>query len=177
LVNSRLPNREQAIQLLQENGCPDKVILHCQAVAKLALQIADELKAKGFKVDINLVEAGALLHDLGRSKTHTVDHAIIGVELAQKADLPIEVINIIKRHVGAGISPSEAEWLGWPKDNYVPETVEEKIVCYADKLMDGTKKTPITVELQRLSGDDRCDAAERVRRLHDEIVGMLGHQI
>jgi uncharacterized protein len=177
LVNSRLPNREQAIQLLNENRCPDKVIFHCQAVAKLALQIAEELNSKGFKVDVALVEAGALLHDLGRSKTHTVDHAIIGVELAQKAGLPQPVIDIIKRHVGAGISQNEAEWLGWPKDNYVPQTLEEKIVCYADKLMDGTRKTLIEVELQRLSGDDKCDAAERVRRLHDEIVGMLGHQI
>jgi uncharacterized protein len=177
LVSNRLPSREQAIQLLRENQCPDKVIFHCQAVAKLALQIASELQHKGFKVDLNLVEAGALLHDLGRSKTHTVDHAIIGVELAQKAGLPQAVLNIIKRHVGAGISPQEAEWLGWPKDNYIPETLEEKIVCYADKLMDGTRKTPIEVELQRLAGDEKSDAAERVRRLHDEIVGMLGHQI
>jgi uncharacterized protein len=176
-VSNRLPTREQALELLKENQCPDKVIFHCQAVAKLALQIATELQTKGFTVNLALVEAGALLHDLGRSKTHTVDHAIVGVELAQKADLPQSVVDIIKRHVGAGISPNEAEWLGWPKDNYIPQTLEEKIVCYADKLIDGTRKTPIEVELQRLSGDDRSDAAERVRRLHDEIVGMLGHTI
>ena len=49
------------------------------------------------------------------------------------------VANIIKRHVGGGITPEEAERFGWPKDVYVPETLEEKIVSYADKRIDKRK--------------------------------------
>ena len=86
------------------------------------------------------MEAGALLHDLGRSKTHTVDHAVVGAQIAQSIGLPESVVRIIKRHVGAGITAEEAEWLGWPKDVYEPQTLEEKVVSYADKLIDALKK-------------------------------------
>ena len=86
------------------------------------------MKEKDYKINIELVEAGALFHDLGRSKTHTVDHAIVGAQIAQSIGLPETVINIIKRHVGAGITAEEAQMLGWPKDIYVPQTLEEKIV-------------------------------------------------
>jgi uncharacterized protein len=176
-VSKQLPNREQATQLLLDNQCSEKVIMHCQAVANLAVQIARELSEKGFEVNVDLVEAGAMLHDLGRSKTHTVEHAIVGVQLARQLGLPQEIVNIIKRHVGAGISQEEAEWLGWPKDIYIPQSLEEKIVGYADKLLSGTRKTSIEVELQRLEEDGRSEAAERVKRLHEEITGLLGHQV
>ena len=100
------------------------------------MQIARKLQAKGYVIDLGLVEAGGLLHDLGRGKTHTVDHGVVGAQIAQTIGLPQAVINIIKRHVGAGITHEEAQWLGWPKDNYIPQTLEEKVVCYADKRID-----------------------------------------
>ncbi len=100
-MSSLLPNREQAIELLHKNNCPRQVINHCIAVADLALETAKKLSAKGLKVDLELVEAGALLHDLGRSKNHTVDHGLVGAQMAQSIGLPEPVISIIKRHVGA----------------------------------------------------------------------------
>ena len=69
-----LPNREQAIELLHKNKCPQQVINHCIAVANLALETAKKISSNGLEVNLELVEAGALLHDLGRSKNHTVDH-------------------------------------------------------------------------------------------------------
>jgi uncharacterized protein len=173
-VTTALPNREQAINLLQINNCPPQVISHCKAVTDFALQIACKLQARGYAVDLELVEAGGLLHDIGRSKTHTVDHSVVGAQIARTLDLPQDVINIIKRHVGAGITPEEAELLGWPKDNYVPQTLEEKVVCYADKRIDHDKKTPIQVEIERLQRSGFVGGAERVRRLHDEITHLIG---
>ena len=87
-MNNLLPSREQAIQLLHRNHCPPKVISHCELVADVALEISDKLERKGLKIDRKLVEAGALLHDLGRSKTHNVDHGVIGANLAELANLP-----------------------------------------------------------------------------------------
>jgi uncharacterized protein len=175
-VSSGLPNREQAIELLRKNHCPPQVVSHCIAVADLAVETAAKLEAKGLKINIQLVEAGALLHDLGRSKNHTVDHAIVGAQIAKEIGLPDPVINIIKRHVGAGITAEEAQVLGWPKDNYTPQTLEEKVVSYADKLIDQSKRIPIETEIGRLQKENKSEAAERVRKLHEEITSLIGNK-
>jgi uncharacterized protein len=173
-VSKRLPSREQAIDLLRENNCPANVISHCEAVARLALDTANKLEKKGLKINIELVEAGALLHDLGRSKTHTVDHAVVGAEIAKSAGLPETVIRIIKRHVGGGITAEEAEKFGWPKDVYVPLTLEEKIVSNSDKLIEQSKIVPINLTIEHLRMEHKNDAAERVRKIHEEITNLLG---
>jgi len=172
-VSEKLPSREQALKLL-ENKCSAKVIKHCKAVTKLALETANVLKEKGLKVDSELVEIGALLHDIGRSKTHTVHHAVVGAEIAKAAGLPDSVVSIIKRHVGGGITASEAEKLGWPEDVYVPVTLEEKIVSYADKLIEKGKRAPIDLVVEQLSGEQKYEAAERVQKLHEEITSLIG---
>jgi len=172
-VSSRLPTREQARELLQKSGCPSKVIRHCEEVANVALDVAHELQNKGVKVDLQLVETGALLHDIGRSKTHSVDHGLAGSQIAEAANVPEPVINIIKRHVGGGITSKEAKEFGWPEDNYVPVTLEEKIVCYADKLTDKSKRVSIDVEIERLNKQGFTQAAERIRKLHEEITSLI----
>lgn len=173
-MSNQLPNREQAIKLLHENNCPPRVIQHCLAVTKFATGLAHRLKEKGIEIDAQLVEAGGLLHDLGRSKTHKVDHSLVGSQIAQKIGLPQPIVNIIKRHVGAGITDEEAKLLGWPKDVYVPQAIEEKVVSYADKRIDQGKVVPIEIEIERLRKDDMIEAGERVRRLHEEITNLLG---
>lgn len=173
-MSNQLPNREQAIKLLQENNCPPQVIQHCLAVTQFAVGLAHRLKEKGVKIDIQLVEVGALLHDLGRSKTHKVDHSLVGSQIAQKIGLPQTIVNVIKRHVGAGITDEEAKLLGWPKDVYVPQAIEEKVVSYADKRIDQGKVVSIETEIERLRKDGMIEAGERVRRLHEEITNLIG---
>lgn len=171
-MSSALPNREQAIELLHKNNCPPQVISHCIAVADIAVEIASKLQRNGQSINIELVEVGALLHDIGRSKIHTIDHAIVGAQIANSVGLPETVIKIIKRHVGAGITLEEAKELGWPRDVYTPETLEEKVVSYADKLIDNSKLVPIETEIKRLQKKNKIQAAERVRKLHQEIAGL-----
>lgn len=151
-----------------------KVIKHCKAVARLALKTAEACKQRGLNVDLDLVEIGALLHDIGRSKTHTVHHAIVGAEILEIAGLPEPLISVIKRHVGGGITAREAEKLGWPKDVYFPVTLEERIVSYADKLIKNSKPVPIETTMKELTQEHRHDAAERVLKLHREIAGLIG---
>jgi len=173
-VSNKLPSREQAIQLLIKNGCSPRIISHCQAVAKLAAEIAMKIQSRGIEVDLKLVEVGALLHDIGRSKTHSVNHGIAGAQIAQSAGMPESVVRIIKRHVGGGFTPEEAERFGWPKDVYAPTTLEEKIVSYSDKRIEQLKTVPIEVEIQKLQAEGHGEAAERVRKLHEEISKLLG---
>ena len=169
-----LPSREQAIKLLFESQCSLKVIKHCKAVAKLAVETAKTCKKNGLNVNIELVQIGALLHDIGRSKTHGVNHAIVGAEILNRAGIAEQVISIAKRHVGGGITANEAEELGWPKDVYVPSTIEEKIVSYADKLVKGSKQVPVEATIKELTRKGRHAAARRVLEIHKEIAESIG---
>ena len=173
-MSENLPSRGEAIRLLRQTGCRENVVRHCEAVAELALEIGKACRKKGLDVDLGLVEAGALLHDVGRSKTHSVHHAVTGAEIARTLGLPEPVISIIKRHVGGGISHTEAQELGWPKDVYVPQSLEEKIVSYADKLIEGSKRVPIDVTIEKFSEELPPSAVERVRRLHEEMIALVG---
>ncbi|MBZ3935638.1 HDIG domain-containing metalloprotein [Methanimicrococcus blatticola] len=132
-------SREEAIQILKDEGCEEKVIQHCITVADTALEIARRNIERGHQVDMELVEIGGLLHDLGRAKTHGMDHAIIGVELAKKHGIEKPVLEIIKKHIGAGVTREEAAYFGLPDDDYFPRTWEEKIVAHADNMVKGCK--------------------------------------
>ncbi len=174
-MSDKLPSREQALQLLYENGCSQNVVNHCLAVAELASETAGALRKKGHNVDSQLVEIGALLHDIGRSKTHGVNHVIEGIRIAESAGLPQNVVSIIKSHVGGGITPDEAKALGWPDDeSYVPFTMEEKVVSFADKLIQGSKRVSVGLTINQLLKDGKPEAAERVRILHEEIAALIG---
>jgi uncharacterized protein len=174
LVSEQLPSRNQAVEFLKQSGCPKNVIRHCRVVAELAREIAQECQKKGLTVNVGLVEIGALMHDIGRSRTHTVNHAVMGAEIARSFGLPEPVLSIIKRHVGGGITSSEARRLGWPRGVYVPQTLEEKIVCYSDKLIEGSQRVPFEKTLKSFSNDMPMPAVRRIQKLHDEMIRLIG---
>jgi uncharacterized protein len=120
------------------------------------------------------VEVGALFHDIGRSKTHSVHHAVIGAQIAKDLGLPEPIIAIIKRHVGGGITVEEARKLGWPKDVYTPQTLEEKIVSYADKLVEGSKRVSIEETIRKFSKELPPQAVARIKRLHKQMQALIG---
>ena len=175
-MSEGLPSKKEALLLLRKSGCSKTVVEHCKSVARVALQMADVFKARRIKVDLELVEAGALLHDIGRSKTHTVHHAIVGAQIAESLGLPKPIISIIKRHVGGGITVKEARRLGWPEDIYMPKTLEEKIIAYADKLVDGSRKVTIERAIGKFISDQSLPRSSitLLRKLHQEMSALLG---
>ena len=156
------------IKLLEKENTPENVICHCRAVCKKAMKIAVNFD----DADKELIRKGALLHDIGRSRTHGIRHAIEGVEIARKYGYPVEVLNIIERHIGAGITAEEAAKLGLPEKSYVPETLEEKIVAHADNLISGTEEVSIdfVIEKWKRTIEDNEDNIERLMKLHDELI-------
>ena len=173
-MNDQLPSKKKAVRLLFQSGCSPKVVNHCKAVAKVATEIAEACKNKGLDVNVKLVEIGALLHDIGRSKTHSVHHAVIGAEIAESLKLPNAVIAIIERHVGGGITSEEAKKLEWPIKDYSPQTLEEKIVSYADKLIEGSKRVPIERTIKKFSKKIPQSSIDGMKRLHEEFSSLIG---
>ena len=167
-----IPNPEKCLRLLREVGCSKEVIRHCMAVRKIAVRIAKKAHA-----DISLVEAGALLHDIGRSKTQGITHGIEGAKIAIELGLPSSIVNIIERHLGAGIPSEEAVTLGLPVKDYMPLTIEEKIVAHADNLIDNDREHPIEKEVQKALKKGHTKHAERLMQLHRELSQRCGMDI
>lgn len=141
---------DRALQILRDEGCSEKVIAHCIAVSEHATEIAEKLAATGKQVDVELVTVGGLLHDLGRCRTHGIDHAVIGAGIAVEMGLDPLIVNIIRKHIGAGITIEEAKELGLPEDDYIPFTLEEKIVAHADNFTSGNTRVTMTRLVEKM---------------------------
>lgn len=162
--------REKALRAMHEVGCSEKVVLHCLTVERTALSIANRILANGHKIDIRLVSLGALLHDIGRARTHSIKHGVEGGKILRSMGLS-DSVGFAERHIGAGIPASEAKELGLPARDFIPKTLEEKVVAYADKLVMENSRTSYKRSLKWFKSDLGKDhpAIERFEKLHREI--------
>jgi len=151
------------IALLKKAGCEDKIIDHSIAVRDLSVFFA-----KNAEANIELIETGALLHDIGRSRTHTIAHGQIGAQICRELGLSENICLIIERHIGAGLTADECRTYGLVPKDCIPETLEEKIVAHCDNLIKGTKEITIDERL-RLSSDLSEDSKIRLKELAKEI--------
>jgi uncharacterized protein len=131
--------------LLRSAGCDERVVRHCRAVTDLALELAgsDPL------FDRALLEAGGMLHDIGRSATHGIGHAQAGAALLRERGWPEAVCRIVERHTGAGLTADECALHRILPRDCVPRTPEERLVAYADKRLRGDRVVSMERELAR----------------------------
>ncbi len=161
------------MRILREEGCKVSVIQHVCTVKAIAEEIAKRSGA-----NLRLVKAGALLHDVGRSRTQGVMHVAEGVRIARERGLPEELVQIIQRHVAAGLTPKEAKGLGLPDGSYMPETLEEKIVCHADNLVKGPSGIQTLDEaLDEMNRRGYPITAERMKAMHAELSERCGTDV
>lgn len=118
----------------------DTILKHSKNVKDLAAKIANRVD---LKIDKTFLGEAAMLHDIGVSqvkikansvleKPFYINHGHLGREILEKEGLPKHAL-VAERHVGAGISKKGAVALGLPARDMLPETIEEKIICFADK--------------------------------------------
>lgn len=160
------------VDVLVKTGCSPDVIAHCVKVSAKASELAAGVRVA---VDRELVRQGGLFHDIGRSSTHGIQHALAGVAIAKRLGFSEPLVNIIERHIGAGITAAEAVRLGLPAKDYLPLSVEEKIVSYADNLISGTREMPFNEALDRFKkilGPDH-EGVEFFVKQHHEIQGWM----
>ncbi|MDE6010726.1 MAG: HD domain-containing protein [Muribaculaceae bacterium] len=116
---------------------------HSRAVADLALEIADahpELNA-----DRRFIEEAAMLHDIGiracdapgifcHGDLPYICHGIEGARMLAEEGM-LSHARVCERHTGSGLTAEEIldQSLPLPARDMLPETIEEKIICYADK--------------------------------------------
>jgi uncharacterized protein len=155
------------LDILKEEGCQKWVIDHSIAVCKKAVKLS-----KNLNVDVQLVKQGSLLHDIGRSRTNGIKHGIIGSEIVIQYGFDDEVAKIVERHIGAGIPKKEAKILGLPEKDYIPVTLEEKIVAHSDNLLNGSEEVDLefTINKWKSKMDDYQKPVERIKKLHKELV-------
>jgi len=143
--------------------------------AQKAIIISKILKAKTVKIDCNLILAGALLHDLGRCQSHELDHAIIGADILRKLNYPTCLCQLVENHLLAGIKKEEASELGLPEKDFIPLSLEEKIVSYSDNI--SKNNIPLTtnevISKYRKYYDEFHPILNRIKSLHDEIESLL----
>lgn len=169
---SRYPSEDRCIELLVAAGATDRVIRHVCTVMVLAVTMAERCGA-----DIELVRAGGLLHDIGRTKTHGIRHGVEGEDLARSLSLPEPVVQIIRRHVGAGILPEEAAALGLPERDYVPSTLEEKIVCHADNLVSDDRYISSRESYLSFVHKGLVSSGRRMMEMHYELSLLCGQDV
>ncbi|MBA4373611.1 MAG: phosphohydrolase [Thermodesulfovibrio sp.] len=121
------------LALLWKAGLSEKDLRHSVLVAEKALDIAKRTNAD---LDTELVGRGALFHDLGKALTHSYQHGEVGAELGERLGLPPAISDIARKHFHGGVSPEEALDLGFPDKDYTPHRLEERIIIYADRLID-----------------------------------------
>lgn len=168
-----VPDPAGCLELLEREEAPPWVAPHGQAVATLALAIAQRIPG----VRWGLVEAGALLHDWGRAKSQGIDHGYQGGLLARHAGLSPALEHIITTHIGAGLTRREARRMGLPEGNYLPRTMEAKIVAAADNLHSGTRRRSLATAVEQLVSKGHLDSAHRVERLHNSLTRRAGKKI
>lgn len=156
--------KREALALLKKYGADRRVMEHVFTVHDYAMEIA-----RRDDCDRDLVEVGSLLHDIGRTRSHGLDHARIGAEILRTEGVDQKIVDIVERHIGAGLTPEEAEQLGLPPGDYVPRTIEEKIVCHADNLTGDTERVSIQKTIAMARKKWFPASVERLIKMHYEV--------
>jgi uncharacterized protein len=116
---------------------------HSRAVTDKALKIA--LNHSEINPDLKFIEEAAMIHDIGIFMTNApklfcfgdypyLAHGYLGCELIAGLGYPEHGL-VCERHTGVGISKEEIlkKKLPLPQRDFIPESVEEQIIAFADK--------------------------------------------
>jgi len=169
---STYPSESECIRILRDAGCKRRVIIHCCTVRTVAEEMIRRIDC-----DRDLVIAGALLHDLGRAKDHSILHAMIGAEMAEDLGLAPELVEIIRKHTGAGLDQQDIDEMNLPQGDYMPRTVEEKIVAHSDNMVSDNTVVSHMHSVEKLAMKGSKRGAEKIERLHLELSKLYGEDL
>ena len=138
----------------------DTLVRHSLSVRDKAFQLAARHAELG--IDTAFVAEAAMLHDIGIFRTYApkifclgthdyTEHGYLGAELMRNEGLPRHAL-VCERHTGTGISLEQIERLNMPLPHrdMRPVSIEEQLICYADKFFSKTHlDEELTIERAR----------------------------
>lgn len=133
----------------EENELKKTLLIHSRQVADKALWIAH--RHPEFELDETFLYEAAMLHDIGIFLTNAapihcfgkepyIRHGLLGSQLVREAGFLRHAL-VCERHTGTGISRADiaAQKLPLPDRDFMPQSQEEKVICFADKFYSKTK--------------------------------------
>ena len=117
-----IPTKEQCYHFIKEMGMLSHIVAHSEQVCRVALCLSSHLSARGIRMNHELIQAAAMLHDITKTRSFKTkeNHAETGAKYLSEKGFP-EVGHIVAQHVRL--------------DSYFASQVpmEAEIVNYADK--------------------------------------------
>lgn len=131
-------------QYYPENNKGRQILVeHSYLVARKSLEIAS--LHPNWNLDLNFIEEAAWLHDIGvnacdapkigcHGKLPYIYHGVVGSQRLHDAGMDRHAL-VAERHIGTGLTLENVISKGWkiPHKEYVPTSIEEIIICVADK--------------------------------------------
>ncbi len=140
LIGSYYPKGSTSYEILTK---------HSEDVVDKALLIAERKPYLG--IDKGFIREAGMLHDIGIFKTNApkiacfgseayIRHGYLGAELLRSLGYDKHAL-VCERHTGSGLTMEEiqAQNIDLPNGIYYPISLEEKLICYADKFFSKTK--------------------------------------
>lgn len=176
---------DRAERLLREY-CKDNARLlvllttHSLMVAEKAVRCLRNLDPADFKeVDLDFVHEAAMLHDVGIvgcdapsifcfGSEPYIRHGLIGGEMLRAEGMEAHA-RVCERHTGAGLTAEEilVQELPLPAEDFLPETIEEKAICYADKFFSKSGDPLRKKDLESVRRSMARHGADTLRRFDD----------
>lgn len=156
------------------------LVTHSRNVAAKALEC---IALRNLDVDVQFIKEAAMLHDIGIIFCDAPDiecygslpyicHGIAGAEILRKENLPRHAL-VCERHTGAGLSKEDIikQNLPLPHIDFLPVSIEEKLICYADKFYskygDITLEKPLEKVIRSMERHG-TDTLNRFMSLHEQ---------
>ncbi len=168
---------DELIDKYYSDNAPLREILltHSRSVADMALDVAHRHPELG--ADETFLYEAAMLHDIGVFLTDApgiqcfghepyIKHGLLGGELLRREGLPRHA-RVAERHTGTGLTRETIlrQALPLPLADYSPETIEEQLICYADKFFSKSHLERVRTPEQVLKSLEKfgADGVERMK--------------
>lgn len=170
-------------RLYPEGPLKNTLVVHSRCVARKALDIAEKIN---LDIDRDFVYEAAMLHDIGIFKTDApsifcfgelpyICHGVEGSRILNELGFPVHAL-VCERHTGSGITLDEiiSRNLPLPHRDMLPVSIEEKLICYADKFYSKsralTEEKPVEKIMAQMKAHGQ-DTLDRFMELHSLFCG------